>query len=101
MNATGTSDVITPILNKIYTTDSMLGNNYPCYPYVVKDKYMTITFNLTGMSYWNPSLISFQGFTEKGEPVELIQHVSQISILLQKAKRKNPETPKIGFVRQP
>lgn len=48
MNATGTSDVITPILNKIYTTDSMLGNNYPCYPYVVKDKYMTITFNLTG-----------------------------------------------------
>jgi len=48
MNATGTSDVITPIFDKIYLTDNMLENNYPCYPYVVKDKYMTVTFNLTG-----------------------------------------------------
>lgn len=48
MNATGTSDAITPIFNKIYLTGSMLGNNYPCYPYVIGDKYMTITFNLTG-----------------------------------------------------
>jgi xylulokinase len=48
MNATGTSDVITLIFNKIYLTDSMLENNYSCYPYVVKDKYMTLTVNLTG-----------------------------------------------------
>lgn len=48
MNATGTSDVITPIFNKIYLTSSMLNNNYPCYSYVIGDKYMTITFNLTG-----------------------------------------------------
>lgn len=48
MNATGTSDVITPIFNKIYLTGGMLNNNYPCYPYVIGDKYMTITFNLTG-----------------------------------------------------
>ena len=48
MNATGTSDVITPIFNKIYLTGSMIGNNYPCYTYVIRGKYMTVTFNLTG-----------------------------------------------------
>jgi len=59
----------------------------------------TVTFHLEHIGYWNPSLISFSGFTENGEPVELIQHVSQISILLLKIKRKDPEKPKrsIGF----
>lgn len=59
----------------------------------------TVTFHLENIGYWNPSLISFSGFTENGEPVELIQHVSQISILLLKMKRKDPEKPKrsIGF----
>jgi hypothetical protein len=59
----------------------------------------TVTFHLENIGYWNPSLISFSGFTENGEPVELIQHVSQISILLLKMKRKDPQKPKrpIGF----
>jgi hypothetical protein len=59
-----------------------------------------LTFHLQDMSYYNPSLISFQGTTDNGEPVELIQHVSQISILLQKVKRKDLTTPKkpIGFI---
>jgi hypothetical protein len=60
----------------------------------------TVVFHLDDMSYWNPSLISFQGTTEDGQPVELIQHVSQISILLMKLKRPDPTKPKrkIGFV---
>jgi hypothetical protein len=51
------------------------------------------------IGYWNPSLISFQGRTDDGQPVELIQHVSQISILLMKLKRPDPSKPKrkIGF----
>jgi Family of unknown function (DUF6173) len=59
----------------------------------------TIIFHLKDMSYWNPSLIMFQGNTEAGEPVELIQHTSQISILLMKLPRKDPQSPKnpIGF----
>jgi Family of unknown function (DUF6173) len=59
----------------------------------------TITFHLKDISYWNPSLIMFQGHTESNEPVELIQHTSQISILLMKLPRRNPESPKspIGF----
>ena len=59
----------------------------------------TVIFHLQDIGYWNPSLLSFMGSTDKGEPVVLIQHVSQISILLMKLKRQNPEKPKrpIGF----
>jgi hypothetical protein len=59
----------------------------------------SVTFHLQDIGYWNPSLISFSGHTEQGDPVELIQHVSQISILLLKVKRKDPSQPKrpIGF----
>jgi hypothetical protein len=60
----------------------------------------TVVFHLDDISYWNPSLISFRGKTEDGQPVELIQHVSQISILLMKLKRPDPSKPKkkIGFI---
>lgn len=54
----------------------------------------TVTFHLQGMGYFNPSLIVFKGTTTTGEPVELIQHVSQISVLLMKLPRLEPEKPK-------
>ncbi len=59
----------------------------------------SVTFHLQEISYRNPSLISFIGHTENGEPVELIQHVSQISVLLLKMKRESIQSPKkpIGF----
>lgn len=59
-----------------------------------------ITIHLHGIGYADPSLITFAGrMADTGDPVELIQHVSQISILLVKLKRENPEEPKkrIGF----
>ena len=59
----------------------------------------TIVFHLEGLGWSNPSLISFRGKTDAGEPVELIQHVSQINIFLMKLPRKDPSKPKrlIGF----
>lgn len=59
----------------------------------------SITFHIEDIGFSNPSLISFTGRTETGEPVELIQHVTQISILLMKMERAKPEEPKrpIGF----
>ena len=59
----------------------------------------SVTFHLESMGYWNPSLISLKGKTHDGDPVELVQHVSQISILLVKLARHDPSTPKepIGF----
>jgi hypothetical protein len=62
-----------------------------------------ITFHLTELGYWNPSLITFKGVTDNEEPIELIQHVTQISILLMKVNRRNPNEPKrpIGFAPWP
>lgn len=58
-----------------------------------------IEFHFTDIGYWNPSLISFIGVLEDGSPVELVQHVSQINVLLIRKKRLSPEEPKrpIGF----
>lgn len=60
----------------------------------------SVTFHVENIGYWNPSLISFEGHNENGDPVELIQHVSQISVLLVALKRENLQEPKrpIGFV---
>lgn len=59
----------------------------------------TQTFTFISIGYWNPSLISFKGFREDGSPIELVQHVSQISVLLIRMKRHNLDEPKrpIGF----
>jgi len=48
MNAIGTSDVLCPFLRSAKLDAAMLDNNYCCYPHVVRDAYITITFNLTG-----------------------------------------------------
>lgn len=58
-----------------------------------------VTFHIDGLGYANPSLIVFYGVSEDGDPVELIQHVSQISVLLTKMPRRDPNRPKgrIGF----
>ncbi len=56
-----------------------------------------ITFHFEGMGYADPSLISFTGATDAGEPLEVIQHVSQISMLLTTVPRLHPERPKGEF----
>ncbi|MNJ32535.1 hypothetical protein D3C77_272010 [compost metagenome] len=58
-----------------------------------------ITFSFTDLTYWNPSLIGFYGTRPDGSPVKLIQHVSQINVLLVRQRRVHPEEPKrpIGF----
>jgi hypothetical protein len=59
----------------------------------------SVTFRLYSLGYWNPSLMRFYGVCEDGSAVELIQHVSQISILLMTLPRQDPSKPKrpIGF----
>ena len=59
----------------------------------------SVEFCISDIGYWNPDLIIFHGILPDGGPVKLIQHVSQLSILLVAVKRKNPNGPrrKIGF----
>lgn len=62
----------------------------------------SVSFHVRDLGYQNPSLIFFFGETDRGQPVQLIQHVSQISFLLMKVKRPDPTQPKrpIGFHRE-
>ncbi len=60
----------------------------------------TVTFHVTDLGYYNPSLIVFYGLMDNGQKVQLIQHVSQISFLLIAVQKLDPEKPKIkiGFL---
>lgn len=60
----------------------------------------TITFHVSGIGFYNPSLVVFAGLTDDGNRVELVQHVSQISFVLIALPKLNPEKPKnkIGFI---
>jgi Rad3-related DNA helicase len=59
----------------------------------------TIQFHVNDIWDRNPSLIVFSGTLEDGSPVRLVQHMSQLSILLTVLTRKNPDQPRrtIGF----
>jgi hypothetical protein len=57
-----------------------------------------VTFHLSDMGHWNPFLIWFEGETDSGDPVKLLQHVNQISVLLMKLPRRpNKPAKRIGF----
>ncbi len=58
-----------------------------------------IQFSIEAVGYKDPYLIFFYGHLEDGSPIQLIQHVSQISFVLIALKRNDPEKPKtpIGF----
>src|ERR1051325_1113573 len=57
----------------------------------------SIVFHLQDMGHWNPSLLFLIGVTDDGNPVQLIQHVSQISVLLMRVPRKDTSKPKQPF----
>lgn len=60
----------------------------------------TIQFHIIDIGYQNPYLIYFYGQLDDGSPIQLVQHVSQISFVLISMKRVNTEEPKkpIGFI---
>ena len=59
----------------------------------------TLQFTVHNIGYNNPKLVCFCGEMPDGSPVQLIQHVNQISFLLIAVQRTNPEQVKhpIGF----
>lgn len=59
----------------------------------------SVVFQIENIGYCNPSLIRFCGALPNGSPIELVQHVSQLNILLVAVERQNPEEPRrqIGF----
>ena len=57
-------------------------------------------FHIADVGYWNPDIITFDGFDQRGNRVKLIQNVSQLNVLLVAVRKTTPpaEPPRrIGF----
>ncbi len=57
---------------------------------------------IEGIGFFDPDLITFYGRDEAGQKTQLIQHISQLSVLLRAAPVANTSAParRIGFVLQ-
>ena len=59
------------------------------------------TFSIDDVSFWNPDMIMFYGTGPDGAKVELLQHTSQLNLLLVAVPRRDDLSKprrKIGFV---
>jgi uncharacterized protein DUF6173 len=92
------SEFYTRLVNRITEFNEALDEDHEVGVTLVNFGGSSMVFHLSDLGYCNPSLITFYGITDDGNPVELIQHVSQISVLLSKLPRL-PNEPKrvIGF----
>ena len=56
----------------------------------------SVTFHLQDMSYYDPNIINFYGRNERGEELQLIQHVSQLSVMFITLEKQREEPVRIG-----
>jgi hypothetical protein len=56
-----------------------------------------VTFYLQDVSCYGPPLISFSGVAENGKRLQLVQHISQLSLLLVALEKRGEEPVRIGF----
>lgn len=54
---------------------------------------------IEGMGYFDPDIITFYGSDETGSRTQLVQHVSQLNVMLRALPKARPEEParRIGF----
>jgi hypothetical protein len=57
-----------------------------------------VEFHIENVGYHGPHMIAFHGTNVNGERVQLIQHVSQLSVLLVAMKKVGPSARRIGFI---
>jgi len=55
------------------------------------------TFHIEDMGYWGPDIICFHGINENQEKIQLIQNISQLSVLLVSMKKLKEKPRRIGF----
>lgn len=56
-----------------------------------------ITFHVDNIGYHGPDIITFFGKNDLGEDVQLIQNISQLSVLLVAMKKVGEKPKRIGF----
>ncbi|MFB5143009.1 DUF6173 family protein [Vibrio diabolicus] len=57
-----------------------------------------VTFHIQDVGYYGPDIISFTGLDSNGKKVQLIQHMSQLSVLLVAMNKLEDEPKRIGFI---
>jgi hypothetical protein len=57
-----------------------------------------VTFHIEDIGYYGPDIITFDGRNDAMEKVQLIQHVSQLSVLLVAVRKQQEEPRRIGFI---
>ncbi|MEL7470430.1 MAG: DUF6173 family protein [Pseudomonadota bacterium] len=53
--------------------------------------------NIQGMGFFAPDMITFYGVDPAGAKTQLVQHVSQLNVMLKAAPKLNEEPARIGF----
>ena len=56
-----------------------------------------VTFHIQDMGYYGPDIICFYGMNNKGEKLQLIQNIAQLSILLIALKKLEENPRRLGF----
>jgi hypothetical protein len=55
-------------------------------------------FHILDISYWGPDMLIFRGKNADGSPIELLQHYTQMSVLLCVVPKEKEEPRRIGFL---
>ncbi|MEM7060905.1 MAG: DUF6173 family protein [Pseudomonadota bacterium] len=55
------------------------------------------TLHIQGMGFFAPDMITFYGVDQTGAKTQLVQHYSQLNVMLKAAPKLNEEPNRIGF----
>lgn len=55
------------------------------------------TLHIKGLGYFAPDIITFYGVDQNGTKAQLVQHVSQLNVMLKAAPRLDATAERIGF----
>jgi hypothetical protein len=55
-------------------------------------------FHIENVGFWGPDMIIFHGKNQHGRPVQLLQHYSQLSMLLTVLPKESATPRRIGFM---
>jgi hypothetical protein len=55
-------------------------------------------FHIEDIAYWGPDMLIFHGRDFDGRPIQLLQHYTQLSLLLCSVPKEKEQPRRIGFV---
>ncbi len=56
------------------------------------------TLHIQGMGFFAPDMVTFYGVSESGAKMQLVQHVTQLNVMLRSEPKLKDEPSRIGFV---